>query len=275
MRVAQIGLVDRGAGKGVEIAFWKRRDDAATGVDMSNLTAFQKAKASLDDILTSIEGLDAKKMAALKAALNAMAEAANAPPAPEQIAEIRKAAPGMVGCPACGAEIAKAEGGQYTCPKCGAQFSVASPVAASLPAEVQKRLDDEQAKRIDLEKRLAESEEREEKRVYFEKAAPLKHLTGVTQDEMGGLLRAIEKKLDKDTAAKFQKALAGWNEAIAKGALFAERGAGGNAPAGSPLAQLTEISKRLREADPKLSAAQAFTNACAQHPDIYAAHRAG
>ena len=147
-----------------------------------------------------------------------------------------------------------------------------------LPDEIQKRLDAAVAleKRAqELEQRVAKMEEQRERTEAIQKARTLDRLGKA--DDLASLIQKARKLFTADEYAAFEKNLAGWNEQLAKGKLFAEFGSDAQ-EATDPYGKLEAAAKALvSKGDGKMTFEQAFAKVCdtPEGKELYRAYLAG
>jgi hypothetical protein len=114
-------------------------------------------------------------------------------------------------------------------------------VAPAVPAEFQKRLDDETAKRVDLEKRLADETEKRETREAVEKAQGFN--LGMKTEDLAKALRLLRKALPEAEVQAVEQALtAASNQTKENDKLLQELGrAARTVDANEPEAQLDAL----------------------------------
>lgn len=96
---------------------------------------------------------------------------------------------------------------------------------------------------------------------------------GASEDELVHVIEEAQTNLGKDDADKLVKMLKSASEVCKGSDLFRTAGVrkGGGSAADSPNAELLELSKSLREKDPKLSRHEAMLQAGRERPDLWAA----
>jgi hypothetical protein len=142
-----------------------------------------------------------------------------------------------------------------------------------LPEDVRKALADQRAEKEALEKRLALLEEGEQQRAFTEIAKSIGRVHGLAPDELAQVLRLSKKSMPEDLSTKLTDHFRGSAELVKKSELFGERGSGRESDdEGSAGARIESVAKALRDSDPKLTKAQAYSKALSQNPELYAAH---
>ena len=156
-----------------------------------------------------------------------------------------------------------------------------SIVKNDLPEPVQKALDA-------LEKTATEATERAEKAdqrvAKLEETAAVAKFTNQAEEDfgkegeeavkLGGILKAASDGMPEEEYEALTELLKADRELLAQSALFGELGAGGEASASGPEAELQKKADELRKADSDLTKQAAFAKACEELPDVYDAHRA-
>lgn len=135
-----------------------------------------------------------------------------------------------------------------------------------------------------LEKRVADAEARAQAAEEVAKAERNERLTreaiakaqsfdklALNPEEFGPVLKRLRETSPED-AAKVEAALAAANEAVTKGALFAEIGTAGAGPTDAE-GKIEKAAQEIRKAEPSLTKEQAFSKALREHPEFYAEYR--
>jgi hypothetical protein len=140
--------------------------------------------------------------------------------------------------------------------------------------ELRKEADDEKSK-ADEAIEIAKSErETRETREYIAKSEQLDQLAK-DDSEFGKVLKSIgqaerDGHLPEGTGTALDEVLKAANEAVEKGALFAENGRGGHGGDNSEgWAKVEAAAAELRKADPSLSKEQAVAKALEDDPSLY------
>ncbi|MGB9886746.1 MAG: hypothetical protein ACPLRW_07110 [Moorellales bacterium] len=113
----------------------------------------------------------------------------------------------------------------------------------------------------------AEREERLRKE-YVQKAATEFANLPIKPEEFGLVLKGLAEKAPEEYA-KLEGVLKAANEAIEKGALFAEIGRSGGLVGGSAMAKIEEVAKSLVQKDASMTKEQAIAKALELHPELY------
>lgn len=144
-------------------------------------------------------------------------------------------------------------------------------------AELRQKTDAEKSEAIakaeSAEKIAKEERDRRETREFIAKA---EELDQIAQDpaEFGQVLKAIahaerDGHIEAGTSEKLANVLKAANEAVEKGALFAELGRPGAIGGGDAQTKLEAAAAELRKADPGLTEAQSIAKALDAAPDLY------
>jgi len=140
---------------------------------------------------------------------------------------------------------------------------------SDLPEEIRKQVGEAK----ELKKRLDDIEERDAVAKFQEKAGRLQFLAGKSQTEIAKTLRAADESLTKEEYGTIEKLLSNANEVVKGSTLFTDEGNAGGDAENSAEAQIVAIGKSLREADPKLTGAQANAKATKENPELYKKYR--
>ena len=148
-----------------------------------------------------------------------------------------------------------------------------------IPEDVKKRLDAakeevEILKRqnADLATGLKKVEDARKLEHFQKRAAGLKHIPGMSTDELGGVLKACSEGLDPATFAKLEGTLSAVEVALEKSVLLKETGSGGGG-AGSDEDALNTIAKEIATKE-QVTIQKARILASERRPDLYASVRA-
>lgn len=117
----------------------------------------------------------------------------------------------------------------------------------------------------------AERDERLTKAAAQKAKDEMGHLPGIGADELGPILKSLAagEALTAEQVAKVETVLRASSEAMKASELLKEKGATGSGNGSDAMAKAEGLAKALREADPKLSHAQAMAKAWSDNPDLY------
>lgn len=165
-------------------------------------------------------------------------------------------------------------------------------VMKSLPEPVRKLIEKQNAQLEQVRKEAKEASERaavekdaREQREFIEKAkTDIPNLPG-TAEEKGTLLKVVHAKLEKKDAESLMKLLKAGDSATKSLLMMGGHGEVGSEVEGDgseeslrksegARGELEEKASEIRKANPKLSAQQAFSRACAQNQALYKKMRA-
>jgi hypothetical protein len=151
----------------------------------------------------------------------------------------------------------------------------AEKTAADATAQVEtlrKQAAEGEKARTELAKQVAVERDARLTREFITKAeTKMQHLP-TPASELGPILKELSEKAP-EAYAKLEKVLEGANEkAKTSAALLKEIGKGGNGgeSADTAMAQLKKHAAEIRKAEPKLTEAQAFSQATQRNPELYA-----
>lgn len=120
----------------------------------------------------------------------------------------------------------------------------------------------------ELEKVLKEERDKQARKEYIQKAVTEFASLPVKPEEFGLILKGLAEKAP-DEYAKLEGVLKAANEAIQKGALYAEIGRSGGLAGGSAMAKIEAAANSLVQKDANMTKEQAIAKALEMHPELY------
>lgn len=173
--------------------------------------------------------------------------------------------------------VAKQEGETVTM-----QMQTGEPVAKSADLiAIEKQLEDIKKQNEELKAKAeaaeaiakAEQDKRETGEFVALAKSAMSNLVSTTPDELGPILKEAKAKLSKENFDKLEVTLKASSEAIAKGDLFKEKGAGGGGDSSSsPSEQLEAIAKAKVEKGEAKDFREAMAKAAQENPHLYRDH---
>ena len=91
-----------------------------------------------------------------------------------------------------------------------------------------KKAADAEAENSKLKEQIAKMADERENREFIEKAAGMKNIPGMSEAELGNVLKSVYKTAGKETYERLENILKAANEAIGTGSLFVESGTDSN-----------------------------------------------
>lgn len=138
-----------------------------------------------------------------------------------------------------------------------------------VPEEVKKQLDQLFKANEELSKKLQKEMDEKKEKMFIAKAETLNNLP-MQPAEFGIVLKRIADSVETADYEALETVLKAANEEISQSQLFKEVGSGASGFAGKgSYSKIEKIAKALREADPKLSEAQAVEKALESNPHLY------
>ncbi len=127
---------------------------------------------------------------------------------------------------------------------------------------------EEVKKREELERVLKEERDKQARKEFIQKAATEFGNLPVKPEEFGLVLKGLAEKAPEEYA-KLEGVLKAANEAIEKGALFAEVGRSGALPGASAMSKIEAVANSLVQKDASMTKEQAIAKALELHPELY------
>lgn len=140
---------------------------------------------------------------------------------------------------------------------------------SAFPEEIRKQMEPVVARQVELEKRLADSEAREQVAEFAKRAT--ESYPNIPGENLGAVLHAVSK-LDKTVGERLDTVLKAANEAF--GQLTKELGsARASLRTGSAVEKIQKRADEIRKADPNVTQADAFVRASNEDPQLLAEYR--
>ncbi|MBC7340897.1 MAG: hypothetical protein H5U02_00325 [Clostridia bacterium] len=120
----------------------------------------------------------------------------------------------------------------------------------------------------ELEKVLKEERDKQARKEFIQKAATEFANLPTKPEEFGLVLKGLAEKAPEEYA-KLEGVLKAADEAIRKGALFAEIGRSGGLAGGSAMSKIEAVANSLVQKDANMTKEQAIAKALELHPELY------
>lgn len=238
LKITSVGLVDKGAGKGVRVMLAKRDDAHETKEESKQMPTPEGMPEELSALVEQWPD-DAREM------MNAYIESLKAAMEKEGDAEEEEEEEAKLG----------------------------EEMEKGLPEDVQKRIAEERAERDVLAKRVQELEEVEKHRNSLAKAQEIGEVPGLSGEELAGIMREAGENLSKNRAELLEKAFKASAAVADKSALFKGVGSGHDvSDLDTASRKLNGLAKALMANDPDLSRAHAVRKAAEANPKLYDAY---
>lgn len=143
-----------------------------------------------------------------------------------------------------------------------------------IPEDVRAQLAAERSEREKLAVEVASLKAKEQRQRYLAEASTLKHVPGLTVEEIADQLQAVDTG-DEARASKLRQHFATVNAAMKSSKMFETFGSSAAPGDATPMGQLKAKAAALKTADASLTDAAAFAKACELNPELYVAARKG
>ena len=235
LKVDEIAFVDKGAGKGVKVALFKRN---------TNKEEMNKMK-SLEELMASLSEEDAAVV--MQAIVEAKKEKET-----EKAEHDEEKEKGM--------DEDKDKGMNYE---------------KEEEEEVAKRLSVLKSENIAMRERIAKMEQERERETFIKRAEAYPNIPGFSTEDLGEFLMLINKNLPGHLAEKTEGMIKSVNAMGEDSSLLKSFGATGvsRTPTGSALATAESMAKSLMQNEPGLSKAQALNRVWETNTDLRKQYR--
>jgi len=241
--VDEVAFVDKGAGKGVRVALFKRHNE--------NKEGFDKMK-NLDDLLAEMSEDDAALV------MQAIEEAKHVGEGEEEADKAFETVGGNKG------DESKTKPGERDYEK---EEEDDEDDAAK---DVAKRMLVLKGENTNLLKRLERMEKDREREAFTKRAETFQNVPTYSTDELGEFLMAINKNLEPEVAEKAETMLRAVDQICGESSLMGTFGKSttGSAAGSSAMATAEAMAEALRQKEPGLSKAVALNKVWEQNNDL-------
>ena len=243
LKIDEIAFVDKGAGKGVRVALFKRN---------TNKEEMNKMK-SLEELMASLSEEDAAVV--MQAIVEAKKEKET-----EKAEHDEEKEKGMDEEKEKGMHEEKDKGMNYE---------------KEEEEEVEKRLSVLKSENIAMRDRIAKMEQERERETFIKRAEAYPNIPGFNTEDLGEFLMLINKNLPGHLAEKTEGMIKSVNAMGEDSSLLKSFGATGvsRTPTGSALATAESMAKSLMQNEPGLSKAQALNRVWETNTDLRKQYR--
>jgi hypothetical protein len=243
LKIDEIAFVDKGAGKGVRVALFKRN---------TNKEEMNKMK-SLEELMASLSEEDA---AIVMQAIVEASKEKETEKADEEKEKMKEEEKDKAHTP----EHKEEKGMNYE---------------KEEEEEVAKRLSVLKSENIAMRDRIAKMEQERERETFIKRAEAYPNIPGFNTEDLGDFLMLINKKLPGYLAEKTEGMIKSVNAMGEDSSLLKSFGATGvsRTPTGSALATAESMAKSLMQNEPGLSKAQALNRVWETNTDLRKQYR--
>ena len=253
LKIDEIAFVDKGAGKGVRVALFKRN---------TNKEEIKKMK-SLEELMASLSEEDAAIV--MQAIVEAKKEKETEKEDEEEKEKMKEEEKDKAHTPE---HKDKAHTPEHKEEK-GMTYEKEEE------KDVKKRLSVLKSENIAMRDRIAKMEQERERETFIKRAEAYPNVPGFNTEDLGEFLMLINKKLPGHLAEKTEGMIKSVNAMGEDSSLLKSFGATGvsRTPAGSALATAESMAKNLMQNEPGLSKAQALNRVWETNTDLRKQYR--